>query len=109
MGQEECLIMAVVVWLSGLLGILPVGIFGKHGVMAVVRGWFVGTALKLLISVGVAVLLVKSGGYALNSVMLTLAVMYLAMLPVSMFFVLNYLRAKDGHLASPGASMETSV
>ncbi len=107
---ESCVAMALVVWLSGLLGVLPVSLLGRGGVMGVVRGWFIGTGLKLLVSITAGVILIKVWGYQLNPVMLTLALMYLAMLPVSMFFVLNYLRAKDNpNTGDSGLAMETSV
>ncbi len=107
---KECAVAAVVVWVGGMLGVVPVSLFGPLGVMATVRGWFMGTGLKLVLSLAAAVGLIKAGGYSVNSVMLTLAFMYLAMLPASMFFVLNYLRAKDGLAkADSGLAMETSV
>ena len=87
--------MAAVVWLSCLLSLGPVIVLGSRGVGPTVWAYFVGAAVRVVICLMAAVVLVKRLAYPLEPVMITLVMLYLPMLFVEAGFVGRYLWLKD--------------
>lgn len=87
--------MALVVWLSSLLSLLPVVVLGPAGVQPTVAGYFAGAGARVLVCIVSAIVLVRGFDLPRETVLLTLAAMYLPLLFVEAGFVAAYLWKKD--------------
>lgn len=88
-------LMAALGWATALVSLLPVALLGSLGVMATVGGWFVGTAARVAITLGVAVVLVRRLGLPADAATWSLMIVYLALLFTETGLVGRYLWMKD--------------
>ena len=76
--------------LATLVGVVPVVVLAPRGGNSVIAGWLVGGAVRLAVSIVAAVVLVKGVDLPARSVLLTLAVVYLALLAVETVVVVRF-------------------
>ena len=87
--------MALVVWLSSLVSLMPVVVRVPSCVQPTVAVYFAGAAARIALCIVSAVVLVRGFDLPRETVLLTLAVMYLPLLFVEAGFVAAYLWKKD--------------
>ena len=87
--------MALAVYLSAVLSILPVAGFGRRGVLATMSAWFGGTAMRMVLCLLTVVVLIKSMDRAVAGVVITFMAMYLPMLMVEVRQVTRFLKTSD--------------
>jgi len=76
--------------LATLVGVIPVVVLAPRGGNSVIVGWLVGGAVRMAVSIVAAVVLVKGFDLPARSVLLTLAVVYLALLAVETVVVVRF-------------------
>ncbi len=87
--------VAAIVWLSSLIGVAPVAWFGPRGVMATLYAYFGGAAVRIVLCLAAVVLLIKIGAMPAGAVVMTLMVLYLALLAIEVWQVLHFIRTND--------------
>ena len=98
--------MSAVVWVSSLLGVLPVAILGRRGVFPTVVGYFVGAGIRIVLCLAAAVIAAKGYGLPLAMTMISMVVMYQPLLFVETACVGRYLCRKDHLPKSPDATAD---
>ena len=94
------------VWVTSLLGVLPVAILGHRGLMPAVWGYFIGMALRFPLSFAFYLIAVIAWRWPGNPVVFALALSYIPLLFVEVGIVGRYIWQKDGaidHAAPSGA------
>ena len=97
-----------VVWIASLLGMTPVALLGRRGVMPTVYGYFLGMGVRLVLVMGAAMALVHSGRLPGRPMALVLAIFYLPLLLAEVSLVGRYLWHKD-FLAPAGTTRPGSA
>lgn len=92
--KAACLAGAVV-WGASLVGVTPVALLGKRGVMATAAGYFVGMGIRLPACLGLYMVVSSRGLWPAGPVALVLGLMYAPLLFVEAALVGRYLWAKD--------------
>jgi hypothetical protein len=95
--------MTLVAWLISLIGLLPVVLLGPLGVMQTVWGYFLGSALRVMLGLAGWYLVSTSQQLPADMTGLALVAAYLPLLFVEVGFVARYLWDKDA-AARSGAS-----
>jgi hypothetical protein len=83
------------VWVAALLGIVPIAILGPRGVMPAVCAYFIGTGLRLVLVMGLAMVAVHSGSLPGRPMAIVLSAFYLPLLAIEVGLVGRYLWQKD--------------
>lgn len=93
--KQAVLMMATVVWASGLLSVMPVWRAGGMGPLVIVRAFFKGSGLRILICLAAMVVAIK--GYALPPGPVVVALMgtYLPVLFAETAIVVRYVKTRD--------------
>lgn len=92
---QAVLVMSAAAWASAMLGVLPVALLGPHGVMPTVYGYFIGAALRIVLSLAAGVVAVRVLALPMEPVALTLVGVYLPLLFIEAGIVGRYLWQKD--------------
>lgn len=85
----------VAVWAASIVGVIPVALLGKQGVMATVAGYFVGTGIRLALCLGLCMAVVSRDLLPVGPMAVVLVMMYVPLLFVETALVGRYLWAKD--------------
>lgn len=96
-----------VVWITGIVGLALVGLLGPLGVLPTVYAFFAGMALRMILSVGTAMLFFHKGLVAGKPLAVSLAIAYLPALAIEAAFVARYLWQKDA--LTPSASDDAGI
>ena len=88
-------LIGVVVWSASILGVIPVALLGKQGVMATVGGYFTGMFIRLALCLGLCMAVVSRDLLPVGPMAVVLAMMYVPLLFVETALVGRYLWAKD--------------
>ena len=72
--------MVVIVWLSFLAGLVPVAAVASRGVTAMVYGYFLGTAIRVVLCLSAMFVAIKFWGVSDHCVALTVVPSYLILL-----------------------------
>jgi hypothetical protein len=83
------------VWAAAILGILPIAVLGPRGVMPAVCGYFIGTGVRLILVMALAMAAVHSGWLPGRPMAMVLSVFYLPLLGIEVSLVGRYLWQKD--------------
>jgi len=95
-----------VVWGASILGMIPVALLGKQGVMATVGGYFTGMGIRLALCLGLYMVVASRDSLRAEPVAVVLVMMYVPLLFVETALVAKYLWAKD--FLSAGTGIGTS-
>lgn len=87
--------MVTLGWVTAMVSLLPVALLGPLGVMATVVGWFVGTAARVVITLGLAWWLVRQMDLSSEAATWALMIVYLPLLFTEAGLVGRYLWMKD--------------
>lgn len=91
-GAEAVLWTGIICWLAGLLGLLPVALAGSRAVMTIVRAYFTGAAIRMLLSLLAVLLFVKWMKFPTGPVVVTLLAVYLPMLYLETYLVVRHVK-----------------
>jgi len=106
--DQTLALCASVVFVSSILGVLPVAMLGPLGVMATVTGYFIGAAVRGLMCLAAVVVAVRGLRFEPGPVAVCLVVLYLPLLFVEAALVARYLWHKD-LLPRPAADTGSST
>lgn len=84
-----------VVWITGVAGLALVALLGPLGPMTTISAYFGGMALRLALTMGLAMLLFHKGLVEGRPLAVCLAIAYLPALAIEVAFVARYLWLKD--------------
>lgn len=102
--QRSVLVMTAVAWLISVVGLLPVVFLGPLGVMPTVWGYFMGSAMRVVLGLVGWYLACTSLKLPADMTGLALVTAYLPLLFVEVGFVARYLWAKDEAAAAVRAA-----
>ena len=92
-------LMAAVVWLSSLVSVLPVGRAYRLGPIPLIKAYFTGAAVRIIICLLALVAAIKMMDLHPVPVTVTLLIMYLPLLFAETYFVVAHLKKCDFGLA----------
>lgn len=86
-GRQATVAAAVVAWGSSILGLVPIAVTYKRGLMPTVYGYFVGASLRVIICVVASVVAIQSVQLSTSHWAITLLGMYLLLLVLEVALV----------------------
>lgn len=92
---DVVLTMGAIVWLSALLGVMPVAVYGPRGLMPALFAYYAGAGVRILLCLAAVVVLIKRLAMPAGPVVVTLMTTYLLLLFVEVKQVMRFIRISD--------------